>query len=445
MFKRCFVVISAVLFSLNVWAQSDISGVRVWAGPENTRLVLDLSNNVEFDKFMLRSPDRLVIDLRSTTTSAKLEQVVMQGNLVTKVRHSTPKAKGDTRLVIELSRATTPTVFALSPTGDYGHRLVIDLPDTAGQAEIKQEQQRATQVKHQQELTGTRDIVIAIDAGHGGDDPGAIGPKRSYEKNITLAISKRVVRLLDAEPGLKGVLIRKGDYYVDLNRRSQIAREGKADFLVSIHADGFTSSKPKGASVWVLSNRRADTEIGRWLERHEEQSELLGGAGDVIDTTDNDSNLNYMLLDMSMEHAKNTGYSVAKSVLGEISKVTSLHKSQPAYASLAVLKSPDIPSILVEAGFITNHKEEKLLGSGNHQERIAKAVVAGIKEHYSRNPPDGTLYAQRFGGRKHKVKSGESLSRIATNYGVSVANIKKVNQLKTDTIRVGQDLTIPSS
>jgi N-acetylmuramoyl-L-alanine amidase len=426
-------------------ASSDVSGVRVWSGPDNTRIVLDLSGAPKFSHFNLNKPNRLVLDLSSSKMLSDLSKVPLSGDLVKKIRPSTPKAKGDYRLVIELSQAVNPTVFALKPTGNYGHRLVIDLPDKAGSAQIKKQQQQISKAKTQQQLAGNRDIIIAIDAGHGGEDPGAIGNKRTYEKHITLAIAKRAQRLINQEPGLKAVLIREGDYFVNLNKRSQIARKNKADFLVSIHADGFTSSQPKGASVWVVSTRRAKSEVGRHLEDHEAESDLLGGVGEVMGSVENDAHLNFALIDMQMDYSMNTAYEVAKKVLSELGKVTSLHKKRPEHASLAVLKSPDIPSILVEAGFITNHKEEKLLKTGNYQERIAKAVVKGIKAHYRAKPLAGTLYAQTYGVRKHTVRKGESLSVLAARYNISVAGLKKANKLTSNTLRIGQVLTIPNS
>ncbi|MGY5451940.1 N-acetylmuramoyl-L-alanine amidase [Agarivorans sp. MS3-6] len=427
------------------FAGSSVSGLRVWSGPDNTRIVLDLSAAAEFSHFNLSGPHRLVVDLKSTKMAAELSKVALSGKLVKKVRASTPKNKGDYRMVVELSQAVTPVVFALKPTGNYGHRLVIDLPDKVGKAETKKQQQQISKTKTKQQLSGDRDIIIAIDAGHGGEDPGAIGNRKTYEKNVTLAIAKRVQRLINQEPGLKAVLVRQGDYFVNLNKRSQIARQNKADFLVSIHADGFTSSQPKGASVWVVSNRRAKSEVGRHLEDHEAESDLLGGVGEVMGSVENDAHLNFALIDMQMDYSMNTAFEVAKQVLGELGKVTSLHKKRPEHASLAVLKSPDIPSILVEAGFITNHKEEKLLKSGNHQEKIAKAVVKGIKTYYSAKPLAGTLYAQTYGVRKHTVQRGDSLSVLAARYNTSVNGLKKANKLSSNVLKIGQVLTIPNS
>ncbi|WP_035477768.1 N-acetylmuramoyl-L-alanine amidase [Aliagarivorans taiwanensis] len=433
-----------MLASANALANK-VSGIRVWAGPENTRLVLDLSSAADYSYFNLSNPHRLVLDLSNTQVQVDLAKVSLSGNLVKKLRPSTPKAKQDYRLVIELGQSVKPVVFPLKPTGSYGHRLVIDLPDKKGEQRVAQEQQQVAKTQSTQQLTGDRDIVIAIDPGHGGEDPGAIGPKRTYEKGITLAISKRVVRLLNQEPGLKGVLTRTGDYYVNLNRRSQIARKHRADFLVSVHADGFSTPQPRGASVWVVSAGRAKSEVGRHIEDHEVQSELLGGVGEVMGSVGGDAHLNFALVDMQKDYSMNTAYSAATEILRELGKVAHLHKKKPEHASLAVLKSPDIPSVLVEAGFITNPGEEKNLRDGNYQERIAKAIVAGIKQHYRRQPPAGTLYAMRHAERKHTVQRGESLSVLAQRYKVSVAGLKRANNLSSDSLRIGQVLVIPSS
>lgn len=268
---------------------------------------------------------------------------------------------------------------------------------------------------------------------------------------------------------MRAVMIRTGDYFVNLNKRSELARNSKADLLISIHADAFTSPNPRGASVWVLSMRRANSEIGRWLEQKEKHSELLGGAGEIIQNTDNEQYLAMTLLDMSMNSSMAIGHSVAGDILKDLGGVTDLHKSRPESASLAVLKSPDIPSILVETGFISNPKEERLLSSSRHQENIANAIYKGVSRYYHNNPPADTLLAQRGGASsssakstkertptayvgsstasnvKHKVSRGESLSAIAQRYRVPMSSIKQANGMKSDVVQLGQTLVIPQS
>lgn len=441
--SRLLVILTSLWFCFAAQAANQLSGVRIWAGPENTRVVLDMSQKPSYSYFTLKNPDRLVIDLKQTEKQVDLSRVSLSGDLVRKLRTSKAEEPAEHRLVLDLSQTVKPTVFPLAPAGDYGHRLVIDLPDEKGKARSSAKQ--AAAIKSQQQLASQRDIVIAIDAGHGGEDPGAIGGKRTYEKTATLAIAKRLARMVNEEQGMKAVLTRTGDYYVNLNKRSELARKNRADMLVSIHADGFTTPDPRGASVWVLSMRRANSEIGRWLEKHEKQSELLGGAGELIDTKSSDQYLTHALLDMSMEHSMSTGYEVANDILGELGKVTKLHKKRPEHASLAVLKSPDIPSVLVEAGFITNPSEARMLSDSKHQERIAGAIFNGLTKHYRAKPPLNTLYAKLYGTRRHKVQRGESLSVLAAQYDVSIKEIKRVNSLKSNMLKIGQVLTIPNS
>lgn len=417
--------------SASSWA-AKLEGVRIWPSPDATRVVLDFDKPPHFTYFTLTEPHRLVIDLQGASNHTDLSKVDVKGT-VKKIRSSKNSKSNVYRLVLDLKASVKPVLFPLEPAGPYGHRLVVDLPKKLAQTKTVEQVKKAK-----------RDIVIAVDAGHGGDDPGAIGPNNVYEKKITLAVAKRLAKKINAEKGLKAVLTRTGDYYVNLNKRSHIARGAHADLLVSIHADGFHSSRPSGASVWVLSNRRANTEIGRWLERHEEQSELLGGVGGVISGMDSEQYLSMTLLDLTMENSRGTGFEVANKILSELKKVTTLHKKQPSHASLAVLKSPDIPSLLVETGFISNKREEKLLQQTEHQEKLALAMFKGIKRYFVNRPPDGT-YLASIKKRRHVVKSGESLSVLARRYKVSMNTIKKVNKLKSSNIKIGQVLMIPPS
>ena len=425
-------------------AQNTINSVRVWPSPDSTRVVFDLNDKPDFSYFMLKNPARLVIDLKNTDKLDSLPAIPKKHQIVSKLRYSKPKDSKSVRFVFELARASKPVVFALLPTDPYKHRLVVDLVDKTPKAEPVASTN--TSVK-KRELNQERDIVIAIDAGHGGEDPGSIGPSGTYEKDITLQIAKRLERMIDAEKGMISRMVRRSDYFVNLNTRTSIARKKKADFFVSIHADAFTSPQPNGASVWVLSLRRANSEIGKWIEDKEKHSELLGGAADVIKDAANEKYLAQALLDMSMDHSMKTGLNVAEEVVKELRKVAKLHKKEPQHASLAVLKSPDIPSILVETGFISNPREERLLKSANHQERLAKAMFTSIKNYYLRNPPDDSLFASLKSQypTKHKVRPGESLSMLAGRYGVSISKIKQVNKLSSNTLFIGQELDIPQS
>ena len=432
-FLKAILVMLTLSTSFVAHSATKLDGVRIWAAPESTRVVFDLTHAPKYTHFNLTSPYRLVVDLKGTTTSLNLSKLANNSKLVKRVRISKPPSKGTLRLVIDLVKPVKANLFSLPPTAPYGNRLVVDLDDSRSSAAVSQPS------KPTQKL---RDVVVAIDAGHGGDDPGSIGPSGIYEKKVVLEIAKKVAAKINATPGMRAVMTRTGDYFVNLNKRSEIARNSKADLLISIHADAFTSPQPRGASVWVLSMRRANSEIGRWLEHKEKHSELLGGAGEIIQNTDNEQYLAMTLLDMSMDRSMAISHNIADDVLANLGKVTKLHKHKPESASFAVLKSPDIPSILVETGFISNHKEERLLSQRQHQNNIANAVHKGVLKYFENNPPVNSLMASK-GSRKHNVRKGESLSVIAHRYQVSVTSIKKANNLKSNHIRVGQKLVIP--
>ncbi len=445
--RFCSALIVMALAFVSALANANVlEGVRVWPSPDETRVVIDVKSEVTFSYFTLSGPDRLVVDLQQTSSDTKLPVSVSDSAILTKIRASSPPEKSTYRLVLELKKSTTPQLFKLAPTpgGQYGHRLVIDLPhgDTSSTASSAGSSENKVS-RDASQLYGTEDIVVAIDAGHGGEDPGSIGPSRRYEKDITLSVAKKLAAQINAVPGMKAVLTRRGDYFVNLNKRSEIARKNKAHLLVSVHADAFRSPQPRGASVFVLNTRRANTEIARWVENHEQQSELLGGAGEVLSKNNADRNVSQTLLDLQFSHSQKEGYKVASNILREMGKVAHLHKKDPVNASLAVLKSPDIPSVLVETGFISNPTEEKLLFQRSHQDKLARAMTKAVVQYFEDNPPEGTLFANRGKKQQHKVARGESLSVIASKYGTSVDTLMQVNKLKSSSIAVGQVLTIP--
>ncbi|NQZ82869.1 MAG: N-acetylmuramoyl-L-alanine amidase [Colwellia sp.] len=411
-------------------AANNINGIRVWPAPENTRVVFDLSKKPDYKYFSLSSPQRLVIDFKDSKKIVSLKNIIKNDKRIKRIRTSKSKSKGTTRLVLELAESYQLAVFSLAPAGQYGNRLVIDLYDKNRVSKI------ITQSKNSK-----RDIVIAIVAGHGGEDPGSIGAKGTYEKRVTLKIAKKLAILIDRQQGLKAVMIRKGDYYVNHNRKTELARKNKADLLISIHADAFTSSGPNGASVLVQSTRRANSEFTRWIANRQKESELLGGAGETIKKT-KDKNLAITLADMKKEYTMGSSYEFAEHVIREMKKVTKLHKKKPEGLSLAVLKSSDIPSVLIETGFISNPREERNLNNSNHQQKLANAIFTAVDNFFTRNPPDGTLYAATK-MREHKVSRGESLSVVAQRYNVSVGKLKATNHLTSNTVRIGQTLKIP--
>lgn len=436
------------LFScvVSTLAQANVlEGIRVWPSPDETRIVMDVKSEVEFSYFTLSSPNRLVIDLKSTSSQAKLPIKVTDSAIIKQIRASSPPEKGTFRLVMELSKHISPQLFTLPPTpgGQYGHRLVVDLPNETPKEAASNSIAKLKASRDISQLSGNDDIIVAVDPGHGGEDPGSIGPGHRFEKNVTISVAKKLADLINQVPGMKAILTRSGDYYVSLNKRTEIAREQKAHLLVSIHADAFNSPGPRGASVFVLNTRRANTEIARWVENHEEQSELLGGAGAVLAKNNSDKNISQTLLDLQFSHSQKEGYTLASDIISQLSKVAYLHRSKPVNASLAVLKSPDIPSVLIETGFISNPSEEKLLFQRSHQDKLARAIATAVVQYFKDNPPEGTLFANRNKTHSYRVQSGESLSTIAHRFGMSVDDIKKENGLKDDTLSVGQVLRIP--
>ncbi len=439
----------SLLFSSLVSANS-LKGLRVWPSPEETRVVIDLKSEVDFSYFTLSSPSRLVVDLKNTELATKLPVVVKDSPVLSKVRKSSPPQKGTYRLVFELKKSSKAELFKLSPTpgGQYGHRLVIDLPHGAvSKSKPATKPSKPTVSKDINQVKRQKDILIVIDPGHGGEDPGSIGPSRKYEKDATLSISKKLAAQLNAVPGIKTRMTRNADYFVNLNRRVAIARENEAHLLISIHADAFTTPQPRGGSVFVLNTRRANTEISRWIENKEKQSELLGGSGAAFTSNIDDKNVNQTLLDLQFSHSQKEGYKLATAILSEMGKVAKLHNSKPINTSLAVLRSPQIPSVLVETGFISNPTEEKLLFQRSHQDKLARAVTKAVVKYLKANPPEGIILSNATSSTgsvsQHKVSRGESLSVIASKYGTSTQALMKYNNLKSSSLAIGQVLKIP--
>jgi N-acetylmuramoyl-L-alanine amidase len=455
----------------DVLAATEIRSVRLWRAPDNTRLVFDLSGPVQHSVFTLSAPNRIVIDVNGAQLSTKLEQLSLSNTPITGIR-SAQRSPTDLRLVLDLSATVMPKSFSLAPNQQYGHRLVVDLFDQeAGAAPSVPQAPPASSsssvaanpppvvaapgsapAKLPPVPGGKRDIVIAIDAGHGGEDPGALGPGRKiYEKSVTLAIAKELQRQINAEKGFRGELVRTGDYFIPLRKRTEIARKKGADLFVSIHADAAPRAAAFGASVYALSDRGATSETARWLADSENQSDLIGGAGSVS-LDDKDRVLAGVLLDLSMTASLSSSLNVGQKVLSNMGHITPLHKRRVEQAGFMVLKSPDIPSILVETGFISNPNEAKKLSTLGHQQALARSITAGVRQFFQQNPPPGTYIAMlrdsgkiAAGPREHVVSSGESLALIAQRYQVSLASLRSANSLKNDTIKVGQTLSIPAT
>lgn len=450
-------VLLCLLLPWQAYAATQIKGVRIWRAPDNTRLVFDLNGPVQHTVFNLQDPERIVIDVPGVELSATMGDVLKTDSPIRDVR--TGRKDDGLRIVLDMKARVHPKSFTLTPNQQYGHRLVVDLFDQPQTTAVVAPRQQplgkpvdsTVMVPKKTVAKGQRDVVVAIDAGHGGEDPGAIGPGGLKEKVVVLAIARELQRQINAEKGFRAELVRTGDYFIPLRRRTEIARQKGADLFVSVHADAAPRSTASGASVYALSDRGATSETARWLADSENRSDLIGGTGNVT-LGDKDKVLASVLLDLSMTASLSSSLDVGQKVLNHMGKVTRLHKSRVEQAAFMVLKSPDIPSILVETGFITNPDESRKLNNRAHQQAVARSIQAGIKQFFVQNPPPGTwLAAQRASGKsiavgpeEHVVRKGESLSILAIRYQVDAAEIRRHNRLKSDTIKVGQKLIIPA-
>lgn len=441
---------------MQAWAAAQIKSARIWRAPDNTRLVFDLTGPVEHNVFSLDNPERIVIDIKSAALQTDIKNILATSSPLKDVRVG--KKDSELRIVLDMKARVHPKSFTLAPNQQYGHRLVVDLFDNVQDpvAQVIKQQPAGEPVAtvtppvQKAPAGGQRDVIIAIDAGHGGEDPGAIGPGGLKEKDVVLAIARELQRQINAEKGFRAELVRTGDYFIPLRRRTEIARQKGADLFVSVHADAAPRSTAYGASVYALSDRGATSETARWLADSENRSDLIGGTGNVT-LGDKDKVLAGVLLDLSMTASLSSSLDVGQKVLNHMGKVTRLHKSRVEQAAFMVLKSPDIPSILVETGFITNPEESRKLNNKSHQLSIARSINAGVKQFFQISPPPGTwLAAQRDAGKtvvgpqEHVVRAGESLSMLAARYQVSLAEIRALNKLKSDVIKVGQKIQIPA-
>jgi len=413
-------------------AGSTVENVRIWAENDKTRVVLDLSRSVQHNIFTLRSPDRVVIDLKDSRLAKSLTSMPAGTGTVKSIR-SAVRADGQLRVVIDLNTAVRSRTFTAGPNSQYGDRLVIDLHQAGNSATVK----RASEA-----YRPGRDIVVAIDPGHGGHDPGAIGKNRTREKDVALAISRQLADRINAEPGMKAILVRDSDVYVDHRTRTSIARRNKADLFVSVHSDAVNDRRAAGASVYALSLKGASDEAAMQLAQRENASVggvSLGGKDDVLAS---------VLIDLSQNASLSASLEVGNDVIKEMDKVTKMHRRTVQQAGFLVLKSPDMPSILVETAFISNPGEEQKLRDRSHQGRLANAILAGIRNYFYTNPPPDTQIAMDLRRQptrqvRHVITRGDTLSEIAARYNVSTADIRRANKLSSDKIRVGQTLSIP--
>lgn len=507
---RRFAVIAllALLGPFGAWAASSLSDVKVTNAQREAIVSVSFTGPPDYTFATLHGPDRVVLDVNQTGKVGGLPLNFSGQNLLKSIRSSKPKDAQSVRLVFDLTqRAKTRTstrqqgntyivVFTITSEATPVRKAPVPVPVPVVREPVRKTavpQSEANPFKPKSEaVSGTATgitprssrvsagsgdrVVVAIDAGHGGQDPGAIGPNGLKEKNVTIAIAHRLRALLDADPMFKAVMTRNGDYFISVMGRSDVARKQGANVLISIHADAAPNRSAKGASVWVLSNRRANSEMAGWLEQHEKQSELLGGAGDLLANSQSDPYLSQAVLDLQFGHSQRVGYDVAVKVLQQLQVVGSLHKRRPEHASLGVLRSPDIPSLLVETGFISNSTEERLLGSSAYQDKIARAIHNGLRSYFLAHPlqadpkvenrpldvaaavnattddlrqSEPVLSPARSSASTgktqiHVVKRAETLSGIADSYGTSMAALRDLNKLKKDGVWVGQRLKVPA-
>lgn len=414
------------------WA-AEVHDVRLWRAPDHTRIVFDLTGPAQHKLIMLSNPSRIVLDIQDTQLRAELSRLKLTDTPVQLIR-SGVRDGDDLRIVLEMGVQVDPRSFALKANEQAGDRLVLDLYD---------QQVRVAEVKKSVKQSAKRDIIIAIDAGHGGEDPGALGPGRVREKDVVLSIAKELSALFKADTGFQSTMIRSGDYYVSLRGRRDLARKRQADLFVSIHADAFKRKQANGASVYALSTRGATSTAASYLAKRENAADLVGG----VTLSDKDDLLAGVLADLSMTSTLDTSLKLGDKVLRNVDDVARLHKKNVEQAGFAVLKSPDIPSILVETGFISNPQESKKLATRSYQKRMAHAIHRGIRDWFLAHPPSGTLLAwqKKQGGQQYVIARGDTLSAIAQRFSISLADLKSYNSITSSKIMVGQKLTIPNS
>ena len=432
---RARLLIGVSLFLSAAIAQAaTVENIRIWSDDGRTRVVLDLSRAAQHKIFTLRGPDRIVVDLADSRLGKRLDSLPKGSGAVKTIR-SGLRANGDLRVVLDLRDPVRSRSFTAGPNDQYGDRLVIDLQLENGPRTVK----RASESYQR-----GRDIIVAVDPGHGGHDPGAVGRARTREKDVALQISKRLARELDAEPGMRPVLIRNADYYVDHRERMSIARRKKADIFVSIHADAVDDARARGATVYVLSLKGASDEAAMRLAQRENGSGVVGD----ISLADKDPVLASVLLDLSQNAALSASLDAGASVIGELGRVGTVHRRKVQQAGFLVLKSPDIPSILVETNYISNPNEEKKLRDKKQQQKIARAILAGLRKYFYENPPPDSQIALNLKRSpdkqvRHVIARGDTLSEIAERYNVSMSAIRAANRMTGDNVRIGQTLQIP--
>lgn len=497
-----------VFFYIDIAQAATVNNVRVWRAEGYTRVVLDLDEPVRYNLVLANNPTRIILSLANTTLNTSIAKLPLANTPIEIVRSSMIDDV-DLRLVFDLKNTVSPKSFLLKKSDDNSDRLVIDLAsvDSASESATKNSvavnsepvniealianektdsKTSANNLPGANNSTATfngKPILIAVDAGHGGVDSGALGPKNMREKDVTLAIAKELVRVINSQPGYSARLTRNGDYFVELQKRRDLARDMKADLFISVHADSFSDPSAYGASVFALSRKGATSEMARFLAQRENDSDLIGRVGGVS-LDDKDAQLAGVLVDLSMTATVNSSLQVGSNVLSSISSIAPLHAKHVEQAGFVVLKSPDVPSILVETGFISNTAEARKLASADYRAQMAQAIFSGVRRYFAQHPPASSTASsytvaekpaveksstskplketrttkkatsenastKKSSGattseRKHVVVRGDTLTDIALTYGVKASAIRKANNMKNDTVKLGQTLKIPA-
>ena len=441
---------------------AEINGVRMSHDAQRTAVVFDLSAPLRYRISKINKPDRLVIDFQQVNAPKDLVLPKIAGAPVIALRYAR-QGGADLRIVLDLSKHLAHKDLLIPARNEYGDRLVLSLTPVTGATALSSALPKSKPVPVRtlpatkptlaapepakkpapsqkpyvyNRPGGDRDIIIAVDAGHGGQDVGAIGPSGSYEKDLVLAVSRELVNTINRGRGMRGILVRDGDRYLGLRERMDVARDAKADLFISVHADAFRDPRVKGSSVYVLSQHGASSEAALWLAENENASDLIGG----VSLDDKDNVLKSVLLDLSQTASLDASIDAANAVLRALKQIGAVHKNEVQHAGFMVLKSPDIPSLLVETAFISNPAEESRLRTKQYQQRLAQSIFSGIRAYFGENP----LSAERFAElRRHRVRNGDSLSVIANRYDVSMESIKLANNLPTDGVQLGTVLKIP--
>lgn len=468
------------LASVNLFAANDIKNIRVAKSGQVTRVVFDTNGIPKYKIFTLNNPSRIVIDFADSKLATKVNQALFKASYVEKLRHA-KRDQNKLRVVLDLKQQIVPKSFILPPHDGANHRLVIDLKGaevksalakapvkTAPKKTVKTAVKKKAIAAAPKKAKPKQDIiakvttpkkvvkktkpaakpkvavakastfVVAIDPGHGGKDPGATGYSGTREKDVVLQISKRLVRLINAEPGMRAVLTRESDRFLTLRGRIKKARDNNADVFISVHADAVDDRRVRGSSVYVLSKNGASSEAAKILAQRQNQSDVIGG----VSLEGKDKVLQKVIVDLSQTATIDASMDLAKNVLKELGTIGKTRK-RIEHAGFVVLKLPDIPSVLVETAFISNASEEKKLRSAAHQQKLATSIFRGVKKYMNKHAPDNSLIAKRIPKDKHIIRPGETLSGIAHRYRVSLDSLRSVNSLRSDKIRVGQKLLIP--